>query len=61
MQIQIERRSGSDRRQHHPSVAGGYGSDARWNGISFDPTTDGDGTYDPYDPYWEPVKGQDED
>ncbi len=55
-----ERRSGSERRKFGRS-AGISASELHWNGISFDPTTDGEGTYDPYDPYWEPLKGQDDD
>ena len=56
MQINSERRKGGDRRCANRSVAG---QDWRWYESSLG--TPAGGEYDPYDPYWEPVNGQDDD
>ena len=59
MQVHTERRTGKDRRQFNRSSDAILGSCSE---IVFGTSThDGNGTYDPNDPYWEPVKGQDDD
>jgi len=58
MQIHLERRTGTDRREIR--LSGGHewpGSEASLGSQAGDDTE----IYDPYDPYWEPVKGQDDD
>lgn len=61
MQTNLERRTGADRRQINLSSIATLGSERRWNEASLSSITNGDETDDPYDPYWEPVKGQDDD
>ena len=57
MQVNLERRNGTDRRQSNRAAIA-----ARWNETALDAMAgDGNEPYDPYDPYWEPVKGQDDD
>ena len=56
MQIHFERRTGTDRRSNNRSTTG---PEWRWYESSLG--TPAGGSYDPYDPYWEPVKGQDDD
>ena len=55
MQIHLERRTGTDRRHIERFSAIPHGQDPHWFEAS------GDEPYDPIDPYWEPVKGQDDD
>ena len=58
MQNQFERRAGTDRRGANRSLTAS-GQEWRWyeNVLG----TQAGGSYDPYDPYWEPVNGQDDD
>lgn len=56
MQIYSERKMGEDRRGANRSAAG---QDWRW--YESELGTSAGGEYDPYDPYWEPVIGQDDD
>ncbi len=62
MRVQLERRSGTDRRQIAQFAAVIPGPGRRWYEASFGP---GAGehveSYDPRDPYWEPMKDQGED
>ena len=62
MQNYFERRAGTDRRAVKLFTSSGIGIDSAWQepypGAMFG---DGETTYDPYDPYWEPIKGQDDD
>ncbi|MBS1229188.1 MAG: hypothetical protein H6R17_2465 [Proteobacteria bacterium] len=55
MQTHFERRTGTDRRGANRSA----GTEWRWYETSLG--TSAGGEYDPYDPYWEPVIGQDDD
>ena len=57
MQNHLERRAGTDRRETNRSSAAGY--EWKWNDPSMGFLAGDDD--DPYDPYWEPVKGQDDD
>jgi hypothetical protein len=59
MQVHTERRTpGTDRRQFNLPSEAILGLS---NEIAFGASThDGNGTYDPNDPYWEPVNGQDD-
>jgi len=52
----FERRAGADRRGDNRSCAG---QEWRSDESSLDPSAGS--AYDPHDPYWEPVKGQDDD
>lgn len=65
MHMYSERRSGTDRRQTRSFAAFAHGSERRWEGASPCATTNAPNTpddpFDPRDPYWEPVKGQDDD
>ncbi len=56
MQINSERRTGADRRGANRSAAG-----VEWRWYESSLGTSAGGEYDPYDPYWEPVNGQDDD
>ena len=56
MSTHFERRTGADRRGTDRAAAG---SEWRWYESSLG--TSAGGVYDPYDPYWEPVNGQDDD
>jgi hypothetical protein len=56
MQIHFERRTGSDRRGANRSTAA-----TEWRWYEGALGTLAGGSYDPYDPYWEPVIGQDDD
>ena len=58
MQDHLERRAGTDRRETNlSSMAAGH--QLRWDDASKGFLAGDDD--DPYDPYWEPVKGQDDD
>lgn len=57
MQNHLERRAGTDRREINRSSTAGY--EWKWNDPSIGFLAGDDD--DPYDPYWEPVKGQDDD
>ncbi len=62
MQINSERRTGADRRQIKLSSSATLGPERRWHEASLGSMAgNGDEIYDPYDPYWEPVSGQDDD
>ena len=56
MQNQFERRTGTDR---HGANRDAAGHEWRWYETSLG--TAAGGSYDPQDPYWEPVAGQDDD
>lgn len=57
MQNHLERRTGTDRREINLSSASGF--EWKWNDPSMGFLAGDDD--DPYDPYWEPLKGQDDD
>ena len=62
MQNHFERRTGTDRRAMKLSSTTSIGQESLWNETSGGGMFgDGDHTYDPFDPYWEPLKGQDDD
>ncbi len=62
MRVQLERRSGTDRRQISQFAAVIPGPGRRWYEASFGPPSEGGmESYDPRDPYWEPMRDQDED
>ena len=62
MQVHSERRSGAERRQDTRYSTPAPGPDLRGYGAALGiGAAGGDDAYDPYDPYWEPVKGQDDD
>jgi hypothetical protein len=62
MQIQLERSRSTDRRHVDLSSTIIPGPGRRWYEASFGPLEGGgDNPCDPYDPYCEPVKDQDDD
>ncbi len=56
MQVHFERRTGNERRQAEPASPAGIEEESQWNDASFGLECD-----ENFDPYWEPLKGQDDD
>jgi len=61
--MQIERRAGAERRNINlPSITFRRQQERRWNGSGQSlRVVNGEESYETFDPYWEPVKGQDDD
>ena len=56
MQVHFDRRTGNDRRQAEGASSAGIEQASPWHEASFGVECD-----ENFDPYWEPIKGQDDD